>query len=116
MRVVALLDQAGYQLALLATELTQDVVVLGVAQPLKDDLTRGARRDPPETGGRVIVLTHCYAVVVDFRRPDGDVAGPTVQLRPGNILCTGGLVIRNQQRLLDRWDQQVKGNFTLAFK
>lgn len=50
-RVLALLDDTGDDLGLPPGELAQGDLVLGVPQPLQDDLLRRGRGDPPEPGG-----------------------------------------------------------------
>ncbi len=82
LRVAALLDDAGDDVALLAGELAELHVVLGVAQPLQDDLLGGGRRDPAEALGRVVVLRDDVALLVGLGREHGDVAGLAVELDP----------------------------------
>ena len=57
-RVAALLDDARRRCRPPAAELAEDVLVLGVAQALQDDLPRGRRRDPAEAVGGVVALAH----------------------------------------------------------
>ena len=55
-RIAALLDDPGDDVALAAMEVAHDRLILDVAQSLHDDLARRRRRDPPETGWRVVIL------------------------------------------------------------
>ena len=52
----ALLDDAGDDVALAARVLAEGHVVLGVPQPLQDDLLGGGGGDPAEAGGGVVEL------------------------------------------------------------
>ena len=54
--VATLLDHAGDDVALLAGELPELALVLGVAQPLQHDLLRRRGGDPAEAGRGVVVL------------------------------------------------------------
>ena len=49
-------------------------------------------------------------------RPDGDVAGLAVELDPGAAAGALGAVVRDEQRLLDRLDQQVEGDLLLPLE
>ena len=80
--VATLLDHAGDDVALLAGELTEPDVVLGVAQPLQHDLLRGGRGDPAEAVGRVVVLADLVALVVELGRQHGHVAASCGPARP----------------------------------
>src|SRR5262249_56704107 len=51
-RILPLLDHARDDVALAARVLAEGQLVLGVPQPLQDDLPGGGRGDPAETGGR----------------------------------------------------------------
>ena len=67
--VATLLDHARDDVALLAGELTELALVLGVAQALQHDLLRGRRRDPAEALGGVVVLPDDVALLVVLLRP-----------------------------------------------
>ena len=54
--VLALLDDAGDDVALAARVLAEGDLVLGVPQPLQDDLLGGGRGDPAEAGRGVVEL------------------------------------------------------------
>ena len=64
--VAALLDHAGDEVALAAGVLAEVHLVLGVAQPLQDDLLGGRRRDPAEVVRGVVPLPHHAAVLVEL--------------------------------------------------
>src|SRR6478735_1703458 len=115
-RVVSLLDGAGYQFALTALEFAQDVVVLDVAEPLQDDLPCGACGDAAKAFGGVLEFTDGGAVVVNFDSPDGDVAALAVEFGARFFEGAGRLVIRHQERLLDGGDQEVQRDFTLTLQ
>ena len=90
----ALLDDAGDDVALLAGVLPEGELVLGVAQPLQDDLLRGRRGDPAEALGRVVVLARprSPSSAVSAAQDD-DVAAAAVELDPrlaaGRPRCGG---------------------------
>ena len=67
--VAALLDQPGDDVALLAGELTELPLVLGVAQALQHDLLRGRGGDPAEALGGVVVLPDDVALLVVLLAP-----------------------------------------------
>ncbi len=115
-RVVALLDGAGNQLALAALELAQHVVVFGVAQALQDDLPCGAGGDAAEAGRGVLEFADRGAVVVDLGGPDGHVAALAVQLGAGLLEGARRLVVGHQQGLLDGRNQEIQRDFTLTLQ
>ena len=114
--VAALLDDPGDEVALLAEELPEPHVVLGVAQPLEHDLLGRGRGDPAEALGGVVVLPHLGAVVVELGGEHGDVPGLAVQDDAGVVLGARALVVRREQRLLDRLHEDVEGDLLLAFE
>ena len=59
---------AADEVALAAGVLAERALVLGVAQPLQDDLRAVVRRDPAEAVGGVVVLAERLAVLVDLLR------------------------------------------------
>src|SRR5690606_39237516 len=101
LRVAALLDHARDDVALLADELTEVTVVLGVTEAREHDLLGGRGSDPTEAVGSVVVLGDLVALVVELRSEDRDVTGLAVDLhaRPG--LRAGGLLVGDEERLLD---------------
>ena len=83
-RVVALLDDAGDQVALAPDVLAERDVVLGLAQPLQDHLPRGRRGDPAEVVRGVVELASPGAVLAGrLAGPDRDVPGLAVELDAG---------------------------------
>ena len=58
----------GDEVAVLAGVLAEVHLVLGVAQPLQDDLLGGRRRDPAEVVGGVVALRDQLALVVESPR------------------------------------------------
>ena len=104
-RVLALLDDPADDVALLAGELAQHLLVLGVAQPLHDDLPGRGRRDPAEAVRGVVELRARHALLVGLVGPDHDVPALAVELHAGVLVGALGAVVGDQQRLLDRRDQ-----------
>jgi hypothetical protein len=115
-RVVALLDQSGHELAFAALELAQDVVILDVAKALEDDLAGGAGCDAAEACRGVLELADGHAVVVDFGGPDGHVAALAVQFSAGLLKGARGLVVGDQQCLLDRGNEEIQRDFALTLQ
>jgi hypothetical protein len=115
-RVAALLDDPGDDVALLAGELAVPDLVLGVAQPLQDDLLGRGGRDPAEVGRGVVVLADQRAVLGELPRVHGDVPGLAVQLGASVLLGALGPVVGHQQRLLDRLDDDVQGDVLLPLQ
>ena len=103
--VLALLDHPGHDVALTPCVLTEGELVLGVAQPLQDDLPGGGGGDPAETSGRVVVLAQHLAVLAGLRGPDGHVPGAAIHLHPGGRGRVARLVVGDQQRVLDGLDR-----------
>ena len=110
-RVLALLDDAGDDVALPALEVAQDRLVLEVAQALDDHLAGRRRGDPAEPLRSVVELRTRLATLGPLallRReqlallacPDDDVAGLPVQLDPGEAVAALGAVIRDEKGLL----------------
>ena len=64
--VVALLDDAGDDVALAPGVLLVLEVALGFADPLQDDLLRGLGGDAAEVVGRVVPLADDVAVLVEL--------------------------------------------------
>ena len=103
----------GDDVALAAGELAEDLLVLEVAQPLDDDLARGRGRDPAETLRGVVELGAGHALLVQLVRPHHDVAALGVELDPGVLVGAVGAVVRDQQGLLDRRDEDGQGDVLL---
>src|SRR5215472_9917004 len=94
-RVLALLDHARDDVALVPRVLAEGHLVLDVPQPLQDHLARGRGRDPPEPRGRVVVLPLRRAVRPGLPRPDGHVAGLPVHLDTGSGAGPLDLLVRH---------------------
>src|SRR5204862_27525 len=82
---LTLLDYAGDDVALLARELTEGDVVLGVTEALEHDLASRARRDPAEAVGGVVVLLGEGAVLLLLADQHVDVAGLAVDDDPRTL-------------------------------
>ena len=80
LRVRALLDHARDDVAFLAAELAEDLVVADVAQALVDDLLRREGRDATEVARLVDGFTDDGALVVELGDVDADLAGLAVEL------------------------------------
>jgi hypothetical protein len=115
-RVAALLDDARDDVALLADELAVRHVVLGLAQALHDHLLGGGRRDPAEAGRGVVPLAQQLARLVHLLRPDGDVPVGAVELDAGVLGMARRALVGDEQRLLDRLDEQVEADVALTFE
>src|SRR6185312_15972371 len=116
---LALLDDPGDDVALAPLEVTEDGLVLKVAQALHDDLARRRGRDPPEALGGVVELgpwlAPLWTLVLGggeqlavLAGPHHDVPGLAVQLDPGDAVAAVGAVVGHQQSLLDRRDEDVE--------
>src|SRR5689334_13256338 len=62
--ILALLDDAGDDVAFLAGELTEGELVLGISEALQDHLARRRRSDSPKTRWRVVIFPHPHAVLI----------------------------------------------------
>src|SRR4051812_41126032 len=69
------LDDAADDVAFLAGVLPEGLLVLGVAQPLDDDLLGRAGRDPAEVGGGVVPLADGLAGGTELLGQDGHLGG-----------------------------------------
>ena len=112
--VAALLDDARDDVALLAGELAEPDVVLGVAQPLQDDLLGGRGGDPAEASGVSSHSRDDLALLVALRGLHRHVAGLAVELDPRVLVRAGCAVVGDQQRLLDGVDEHVERDLLLA--
>ena len=103
--VVALLDDAGDDVALAAGVLLVLHVALGLANALQHDLLRGLRGDTAEVLGRVVPLADDVAVLVEFLAVHLDLAGVGVDRDDG--FFGGGVepLVRGDQRVRERVEQ-----------
>ena len=101
--------------ALAAGELAEGVLVLGVAQPLQDDLPRGRGRDPAEALRGVVPLAGDRAV---RRRSPGPARATTPVLRSmldARVrLVALGVAVGGEQRGLDRLQDGVERDLLVA--
>ena len=104
------LDDAADDVAFAGRELAVVLLVLGIAQPLQDHLTRGGRRDAAETLWRVVPFGDDVAVLVGFARQHLDHAGLAVDLDACVGLVPLGVAVRSQQCRLDCFDDHVDRN------
>jgi hypothetical protein len=109
------LDDAGHDVALAAGVLTEGLVVLGVAQPLENDLPRGHRGDAAEVGRGVVVLLDDLAVGAEVLRPDDDLAGLAVDGHPRVGHGMRRVLVRRQQCGLEGGQQGLERDLLLAF-
>ena len=101
------LDDTADDLALAGGELAVVLLVLGVAQPLQDDLARGGGRDAAESLWGVVPFVEDVAVFVCLARQHLDDAGLAVDLDARVGLVTLGVAIGGEQRGLDGVDDDV---------
>ena len=119
-----LLHHAGDQLAALARERAEDLVVLGLAEQLLDHLARGRRGQAPEVvQGVVILLAELRrGVRIVFGgllrdlvlRPDGECAGTRVQFDARVLRCMRCFQIRETQCFRQRLVHGFGIDFLLA--
>ena len=98
------LHDAGDDLALLGGELAVGPLVLGVAQPLQDDLARGGGGDPAEALRGVVPLGLDAAVRGQLLGDHPHRAGLAVDVDPGVRLVAVGVLVGGEQRRLDGLD------------
>src|SRR6185437_5287489 len=115
-RILALLDHAGHDVALMPGVLAERHLIFDVTQPLQDHLTGGRGRDPAEAGGRIVVLPRGRAIDTGVPRPHRDVAGLPVYFHAGRGARALGLVVRHQQRVLDRLDDRFERDVLLTLE
>src|SRR5690606_7199757 len=116
-RITALLDGAREELALLAAEHAEHLVVLGVAQALHDDLAGRGRRDATEALRGVVELDgRALGLVLVAHGPHRHVARRAVQLDARALVGARRAVVRGQQGLLDRRDEDLELDVPLAFQ
>ena len=108
------LHDAADDVALLADVLAERLLVLGVAQPLHDDLLGGAGRDPAEVGGGVVPLVHDLAVRTQLLGQHGDLAALAVDLHADVLGGALGVPVGGDQRGLDRLQHGVGRDALLA--
>src|SRR5699024_7730145 len=89
-RVRALLNDPGEDIALLATEGTHHLFVLGVADALHDHLPRGRGCDSAEALRGVVEL---HLVVLVLAGEDGDPAAAAIEHDPGVFVPFRGLPV-----------------------
>ena len=110
---VVRLHDAADDVALLAGVLAEGLLVLGVAQPLHDDLLGGAGRDPAEVGGGVVPLADDLAVGAELLGQDGDLAALAVDVHAHVLGGAVGVPVGGHEGRLDRLDHRVGGDALL---
>src|SRR4029077_447414 len=101
------LDDASDDVALPRRELAVVLLVLRIAQPLQDHLTRGGGRDATESLWSVVPFVDDVAIGVDLTREHLDHAGLAVDVDASVGPMAFGMAIGGQQRRLDRIDDHV---------
>ena len=109
------LDGARDDLTFTTGEVTEDTLVVGVAQTLHDDGARRRLSDAAEVLRGVVELADRVAVLVLVHGHDGDASGLLVDLDAGLGDGTGQVVVRLEQRLFDRVDEGFEANALLVF-
>jgi hypothetical protein len=115
-RVLALLDDARDDVALVPGVLAERHLVFHVAQPLQDHLPGGGRGDAAEARRGVVVLPARRAVRARLLGPDRDVSGLPVHIDPRRHVGAVRLVVGHQQRVLDRLDRRFGRDVLLALE
>ena len=87
--MIGLLDDAGDEIAFAAFVEVEDLLALGIAQPLHDDLLGGLRGDPAEVVRGVLPLPGDVAVLVELLAVDDDLAGVGVDGDPASSAAPG---------------------------
>src|SRR5699024_2412397 len=95
----------GEDIALLATEGTHHLFVLGVADALHDHLPRGRGCDSAEALRSVLEL---HLVVLVLAGEDGDPATAAIEHDPGVFVPFRGLPVGRQEGLFDRFNEDVE--------
>ena len=108
------LHHPGDDVALAPGVLAEGLVVLGVAQPLQDDLAGSHGRHPAEVGRRVVVLLDDRALVVEVLRPDDHLAGLPVDRDAGVRHGVRRVLVGAEQRGLQGADQVLEGDLLLT--
>jgi hypothetical protein len=107
------LDDARDDVALVAGVLAVGVVVLGVAQPLDDDLLGGHRGDPSEVRRGVIELLDQFTVLAVLGGPDCDGPALAVNLDPRMRHRVIGVSVGRQKGRLESFHHRVEGDLFL---
>src|SRR6476660_3130566 len=113
---VVRLDHAGDQVTVPADVLAEVHLVGRLAQPLQDHLLGRHRGDPAEVMRGVVHLADHRAVLVQLLGVHGGRAGGPVDLDPGVRIGAFGVPVRGQQRGLDRRQDRLERDLTLALK
>ena len=109
------LDGARDDLAFTAGEVTEDALVVGVAQTLHDDGARSRLGDAAEVLRGVVELADRVAVLVLVHGHDGDASGLLVDFDAGLGDSAGQVVVRLEQRLFDGVDEGFEADAFLVF-
>jgi hypothetical protein len=115
LRVAALLDDARDDLTLTALEGAEQRLVLDIAQPLVDDLPGGLGGDAAEAGGGVVEFADRVVVVVELHGEDAHLTGGLVEFGAGVGPGPFGLLVGEEERLFDEFDEGFQRNLTLSF-
>ena len=109
------LDGARDDLTFASGEVTEDALVVGVAQALHDDGAGGRLGDAAEVLRGVVELADRVAVLVLVHSHDGDASGLLVDFDAGLGDGAGQVVVRLEQRLFDGVDEGFEADALLVF-
>ena len=99
--VTRLLHDTGHNLTGLAGKVTQNALIISIAQALHDDGTRGGLCNASEVLGGVIEFADGVALFVFFGGHNGHATRALIDLNSSLCNCAGDVVVRLQQCLFD---------------
>jgi hypothetical protein len=112
--VAALLHHAGDNVAFDTGEVSILLLVFGIAKPLHDHLACRRCGNPPEAHRCVVILADLLSVLVELRRHDRHMPSLAIEVDAGTVNGTLGLLVRSEQRILNRARQDFERQVLLA--
>ena len=114
--MVGLLDDAGHEVSLAALVQLEDLLALGVAQPLQDHLLGGLGSDAAEVVRGVLPLPHHVAVLVEILAVDDDLGGVGVDCHPRFLGGARGALVGGHQGVGQGVEDHVGGHALLSLE
>ncbi len=108
--MIAALHDAGDEVALPAFVQVVDLLALGIAQTLHDDLLGGRRGDATEVVRGVLPLVDDVAVLVELLAVHDDLAGVRVDGDPGLLGGARGALVGRDERVGEGIENGVRGD------